>query len=64
MLTLIVAYSGRIPSQALDRETVALEPQDDDAEPAISSEPNFLLSSRSRGIRKMSSPITRGRAFG
>src|SRR5258706_3893043 len=47
VVTLVVAYSGRIPSQALDRETVALEAQDDDAEPATSSEPNFLLSSRS-----------------
>ena len=47
MVTLMVSYSGRIPSQMLDRETVALEAQDDDAESLISTEPNFLLSSRS-----------------
>jgi len=47
MVTLMVSYSGRIPSQTLDRETVALEAQDDDAESLISTEPNFLLSSRS-----------------
>jgi hypothetical protein len=47
MMTLLVSYSGRIPSQTLDRETVALEAQDDDAESMISTEPNFLLSSRS-----------------
>ena len=47
MVTLLVSYSGRIPSQTLDRETVTLEAQDDDAESLISTEPNFLLSSRS-----------------
>jgi hypothetical protein len=47
VLTLTVTYSGRVPSQGLDRETVALEAQDDDTEPAVLSEPNFLLSSRS-----------------
>jgi hypothetical protein len=50
VLTLDIAYSGRLPTQALDRETVALEPQQgDDTEPEslIQSEPNFLLSSRS-----------------
>jgi len=49
-LALDIAYSGRVPTQALDRETVALEPQQgDDSEPdsLIQSEPNFLLSSRS-----------------
>ena len=50
VLTFDIAYSGRIQTQALDRETVALEPQQDDdsePEPLIQSEPNFLLSSRS-----------------
>ena len=49
VVTLTIAYSGRVQSQGLDRETVALEAQDDDTEPArlFSSEPNFLLSSRS-----------------
>jgi hypothetical protein len=51
MLALDVVYSGRLPTQELDRETVALEPQQggDDSEPdsLIQSEPNFLLSSRS-----------------
>jgi hypothetical protein len=50
ILALDIAYSGRVPTQALDRETVALEPQQgDDTEPdsLIQSEPNFLLSSRS-----------------
>jgi hypothetical protein len=45
-----IVYSGRIPSQALDRETVAVEAQDQDdtdTEQLIRSEPNFLLSSRS-----------------
>src|SRR5258705_10277910 len=48
MITLDVAYSGRLPTQGLDRETVALEAQDDDGDvdPLIRSEPNFLLSSR------------------
>jgi len=42
-----IAYSGRLPTQALDRETVALEAQDDDTDDSlIKSEPNFLLSSR------------------
>ena len=51
ILALDIAYSGRVPTQGLDRETVALEPQQggDDSEPdsLIQSEPNFLLSSRS-----------------
>src|SRR4029079_9450521 len=48
VINLTVTYNGRVPSQALDRETVALEaPQDDDVEPSIPLEPNFLLSSRS-----------------
>ncbi len=50
VLALDIAYSGRLPTQALDRETVALEPQqgdDTEPEPLIPSEPNFLLSSRS-----------------
>jgi hypothetical protein len=51
ILALDIAYSGRLPTQALDRETVALEAQQggDDTEPdsLIQSEPNFLLSSRS-----------------
>jgi hypothetical protein len=51
LLTLDIVYSGRLPTQELDRETVALEPQQggDDTEPdsLIQSEPNFLLSSRS-----------------
>ena len=44
-----IAYSGRLPTQALDRETVALEAQQDDdteTDPLMRSEPNFLLSSR------------------
>jgi hypothetical protein len=50
VLALDIVYSGRLPTQALDRETVALEPQqgdDTEPEPLIQSEPNFLLSSRS-----------------
>jgi hypothetical protein len=50
VLALDIVYSGRVPTQALDRETVALEPQqgdDTEPEPLIQSEPNFLLSSRS-----------------
>ena len=48
VMSLDVTYSGRIPSQALDRETVAVEPQDDDTDTDIlaKSEPNFLMSSR------------------
>ena len=43
-----IVYSGRLPSQALDRETVAVEAQDDDTDidSLLRSEPNFLLSSR------------------
>ena len=50
MMTFDIVYSGRIPSQALDRETVAVEAQeqdDTDTDQLIRSEPNFLLSSRS-----------------
>jgi peptidase M1-like protein len=50
VLALDIAYSGRLPTQGLDRETVALEPQqgdDTEPDPLIQSEPNFLLSSRS-----------------
>jgi len=49
LLTLVVTYTGVIPSQALDRETVAVQAQDDDIEPQTisQSEPSFLLSSRS-----------------
>jgi Peptidase family M1 domain len=50
VIALDITYSGRVPTQALDRETIALEPQQgDDTEPdsLIQSEPNFLLSSRS-----------------
>jgi hypothetical protein len=50
VLALDIVYSGRIPTQTLDRETVAVEPQqadDTEPEPLIQSEPNFLLSSRS-----------------
>ncbi len=51
ILALDIAYSGRLPTQALDRETVAVEAQQGDdteqPEPLIQSEPNFLLSSRS-----------------
>ena len=50
VIALDITYSGRVPTQALDRETIALEPQQgDDNEPdsLIQSEPNFLLSSRS-----------------
>ena len=49
VIALDIAYSGRLPTQALDRETVSVEaPQDDDTEtdPLVKSEPNFLLSSR------------------
>jgi hypothetical protein len=51
ILAFDIVYSGRLPTQALDRETVALEPQQGDdteqPEPLVQSEPNFLLSSRS-----------------
>jgi hypothetical protein len=49
MMAFDIVYSGRLPSQALDRETVAVEAQeqDDDTDQLIRSEPNFLLSSRS-----------------
>jgi hypothetical protein len=49
VMRLVVTYSGRLPSQALDRETVAVEApgQGDDTELPDPSEPNFLLSSRS-----------------
>ena len=48
VITLFVTYSGRLASQELDRETVAVEPQaGDDADLPDPSEPNFLLSSRS-----------------
>ena len=50
MMTFDIIYSGRLPTQALDRETVTLEAQeqdDTDNDSLIRSEPNFLLSSRS-----------------
>jgi hypothetical protein len=49
VLSFDIAYSGRLPTQALDRETVSLEAQQDDdteTDPLMKSEPNFLLSSR------------------
>ena len=49
VLSFDIAYSGRLPTQALDRETVSLEAQQDDdteTDPLVRSEPNFLLSSR------------------
>ena len=49
VITLDITYSGRLPTQELDRETVSLQGQQDeeiDTEPLIKSEPNFLLSSR------------------
>jgi len=49
MMTLDIAYSGRLPTQELDRETVSLQGQQDedvDTEPMLKGEPNFLLSSR------------------
>src|SRR5205085_2531259 len=57
VIRLDIAYSGRLPSQGLDRETVALEPDPQDQQDTLaqpepgdvmtSLEPNFLLSSRS-----------------
>jgi len=48
VLTFDIVYSGRVPSQALDRETVEVQQDDDtDTDQLIRSEPNFLLSSRS-----------------
>ena len=50
VIALDIAYSGRVPSQELDRETVTVDgQQDEDVEPdpTIRTEPNFLLSSRS-----------------
>jgi len=49
VLSFDIAYSGRLPTQALDRETVSLDAQQDDdteTDPLMKSEPNFLLSSR------------------
>jgi len=49
VITLDITYSGRLPTQELDRETVSLQGQQDEdveTEPLIKSEPNFLLSSR------------------
>jgi hypothetical protein len=52
VIRLDIAYTGRLPSQGLDRETVALDgqQQDDDNDTTpdlVQLEPNFLLSSRS-----------------
>jgi len=54
VIRLDISYSGRLPSQGLDRETVAVEAQQQDDNPqpetndlTTSLEPNFLLSSRS-----------------
>src|SRR5207237_10739548 len=49
VLSLDIAYSARLPTQELDRETVALDAQQDDdtdTDTLARTEPNFLLSSR------------------
>ena len=50
MISFDIAYTGRMPTQELDRETVSLqgEAQDEvpESDPLVRSEPNFLLSSR------------------
>ena len=47
-LTLVIAYSGRLPSQGVDREALLAErgPQQRDDAPFIAAEPNYLLSNR------------------
>ena len=45
-MTLLIVYSGRLPSQGVDREAIALEPQRPDDLPFIAPEPNYLLSNR------------------
>lgn len=70
VLSLTIAYAGRLPPQAADRETIGVagEPgqrgvaQDD--VPTVLPEPSFLYSSRSFCTRKARSPTTRPRRCG
>jgi hypothetical protein len=46
-MTLVVSYSGRLPSQGVDREALDLSAQPQREElPTVPAEPNFLLSNR------------------
>jgi Peptidase family M1 domain len=53
-MTLLIAYSGRLPSQGVDREAIAVEPstapgaapQRPEDLPFLTAEPNYLLSNR------------------
>jgi hypothetical protein len=45
-MTLVVAYSGRVEAQGVDREALALGPQRPEDVPFIAAEPNYLLSNR------------------
>lgn len=45
-LNLVVSYAGRLPSQGVDREAIAVPAQRPEDVPVIPAEPNYLLSNR------------------
>jgi hypothetical protein len=46
-INLVIAYSGRLPSQGVDREALTVEPQQRGEDlPFVPAEPNYLLSNR------------------
>ena len=45
-MTLVVAYSGRVPSQGVDREALQMSPQRAEDMPLVAPEPYYLLSNR------------------
>jgi hypothetical protein len=46
-ITLVISYSGRLPSQDVDREALLLQPQGQEDFSMLHTEPSYLLSSRS-----------------
>ena len=45
-MNIVIAYSGRLPSQGVDREAVRMSPQRGEDVPFVAAERNYLLSNR------------------
>ena len=45
-MNLVIAYSGRLPAQSIDREAVGVSQQRSEELPYVPAEPNYLLSNR------------------
>lgn len=55
-MTLLVAYSGRLPSQGVDREALQVSREGPEDIPYVPAEPNYLLSNRAYWYPQ--SPVT------